>query len=157
MKELHEVFVWFWAAAIAVILVGLGLWVWRIAKNRVATELRSAEGGVVGSEGVSIRGVVDEIHSAELPMPPLKWRMLGVTLLTVLLTVSIFYTSAHQISVMMFKQVLITQAVLLGYLADRAAFPYSRPHEFPADIRWRYEWRRMGIICAALLASAWGA
>ncbi|MCC6195698.1 MAG: hypothetical protein IT518_14640 [Burkholderiales bacterium] len=150
MNELHEVFIWFWAAAVAVTLVGLGMWVYRLATHRDDAPAPAVDGDTAA-------GFVENVHSVLLPMPPARWRMLGIAVVTVLLTVSIFYVARQQIGVLVYKQVLITQAVLLGYLADRAAFPYSRPHAFPAELRWRYEWRRMGLICAAMLASAWGA
>jgi hypothetical protein len=91
-------------------------------------------------------------------MVPAPLRMGVMIVTTTLLLLSIWWLAHQQLAVIAYKAALITMAAVIGYWADRTAFPHSRPHVFPdPEVRWRYEIRRAYVICAAMLTSGLGA
>lgn len=85
------------------------------------------------------------------------FRMSGMTLLTAALLVAVYFMARQQIGLLAFKACFISGAAALGYAVDRALFPTTRPHSIAeVDLRWRYEWRRAGIVAAAMLTAGLG-
>ena len=106
--------------------------------------------GILKSKGAAL-----EEQSPKRKFHP-PFRMSGMTALTIVLVIAIYFLAKQQIGLLAFKACLMTGAATLGYAIDRTLFPSSRPHCVDLDVRWRAEWRRAGIVAAALLTAGLG-
>ena len=105
-------------------------------------------------------------------------RMAPGWLLAAALLVVVWWLAPQQLPVVVYKAGLVILAGVAGYLLDRMAFPYSRPHSY-LRYNWRgraftgndadnpvvmsHEWvfiaamgRRAGIMAAAMIAVSLG-
>lgn len=51
-------------------------------------------------------------------------------LISILLLVSVSFTSPTELPVILYKLSMVTTGAVLGYWIDRALFPYDRPHSY---------------------------
>lgn len=56
-------------------------------------------------------------------------RMSGWALVAAILAGGVAFVAPENGPVLLYKLSLVTLAAVLGYMLDRALFPYSRPHE----------------------------
>ena len=62
-------------------------------------------------------------------------RMTKTTLLALLLFVAVALLSPQRMSLIVYKVALVALAGVVGYVLDRALFPYGRPHDLAPDVR----------------------
>lgn len=65
-------------------------------------------------------------------------RMAPGWLLAALLLVAVWWLAPQQLPVVLYKAALVILAGVAGYLLDRLAFPYARPHSYLSE-----DWRKL--------------
>lgn len=64
-------------------------------------------------------------------------RLLGCSVLAVILVAAVALVAPQQIGVILFKACLISLASYGGYWLDRTVFPYARPDSYLVSADWR--------------------
>lgn len=83
-------------------------------------------------------------------------RMLECIVIAVITLAIIAYASPQQLTVAVYKVLLVTLFALLGFRLDRMIFPYARPDKVVDDARDAACIRRAIIVAAAIVGGTIG-
>jgi|CXWL01.1.fsa_nt_gi hypothetical protein len=83
-------------------------------------------------------------------------RMLECVVIAALALAVIAYSSPQQLTVAVYKILLVTLFALLGFRLDRMIFPYARPDKVVDDARDWATMRRAVIIAASIIGGTIG-
>jgi len=83
-------------------------------------------------------------------------RMLECIVIAAIALAIIAFTSPQQLTVTVYKVLLVTLFALLGFRLDRMIFPYARPDKVFDDARDWAMMRRAVIVAASILGGTIG-